>query len=180
MAQPLKTDLHVLEYWHVFRRRWRVAALTTLAVALATLALTRLTPPVYQTQSKLLIRNPHPKVVVFPDSSGFTQYQRNHLVTQMEVIRSLPVVEKLENTSLAGVKVRDRIALFNSSGSRTDCPVSFTLDGEGLFKILVTDLSAGNWQVRKDGRVYEPAMPVSGESGLLYLEGPAGSYTLLR
>ena len=93
---------------------------------------------------------------------------------------NLPKVEKLENGSLIGVKVQHRVAFFNRSGSKTDRPVSFILDGEGVFKILVTDLADGVWQVRHDGRVLAPALIVTAESGVLFFEGPSGKYRLLR
>ncbi|HUU28930.1 MAG TPA: hypothetical protein VM123_14055 [archaeon] len=86
----------------------------------------------------------------------------------------------LESEDLVGFKLLDRVALFNKAGERSDLPVSFSVQGDRRFKILVTDLAEGTWQVRKDGKVFIPAASVSDEAGVLYFEGPAGEYRLLR
>ena len=59
-------------------------------------------------------------------------------------------------------------------------PIGFEVSGKGEFKILVTDLAPGTWQVLKDGAVLIPAVEVAEDAGVLYLDGPAGRYSLLR
>jgi len=44
----------------------------------------------------------------------------------------------------------------------------------------VTDVAEGNWQVWRDGRIVLPAVVASGDAGVLYFEGAAGSYSLRR
>ncbi|MFC1614095.1 heparin/heparin-sulfate lyase HepB [Gemmatimonadota bacterium] len=120
------------------------------------------------------------RIQLSPARESATDLFLNAMLITDRDFENLPVVEKLENGSLVGVKVQDRVVFFNRSGSRTDRPKSFILYGEGIFKILVTDLSAGTWQIRKDGGIFEPAMVVNEESGVLHFKGPAGCYTLLR
>jgi hypothetical protein len=57
---------------------------------------------------------------------------------------------------------------------------SFNLSGPGIFKILLTDLLPGTWQVLKDGKIFIPAIPAASEDGALYFEGKEGIYKLLR
>jgi len=86
----------------------------------------------------------------------------------------------VEGEAVVGIQVADRAVLFSRSGQRLDEPVSFDLSGEGALKVLVTDLAEGTWQIWRDGEIIAPAVEVSADGGVLYLEGPAGSYALRR
>ncbi len=92
----------------------------------------------------------------------------------------LPAVELVAGEGLAGAKVADRVVLFRRDGARSDLPQRFALSGAGSFQIMVADLAAGSWQVRKDGAVLVPAALVNAEEGVLCFEGGAGCYELLR
>ena len=120
------------------------------------------------------------RIQLSPVRESATDLFLNAMLITDRDLGNLPKVEKLENGSLIGVKVQDRVAFFNRSGSKIDRPVSFILDGEGVFKILVTDLADGVWQVRHEGRVFAPALTVTAEAGVLFFEGPEGKYRLLR
>ena len=99
----------------------------------------------------------------------------------MDRERSDPLaVEKIESEDVVGVRLSDRVVLFNPAGLRATEPVSFALRGEGTMKVLVTDLAEGTWQVWRDGQIAVPALTVSGDAGTAYFEGPAGSYVLRR
>ena len=116
--------------------------------------------------------------------SPVKESETDHFLNVMEITdrgrEAFPEVEKIESGPLVGARVGDRVVLFNRSAERADSPVSFSLKGGGLFKFLVTDLAAGTWQVRREGRVFAPALIVSAEAGVLFFEGPAGKYRLLR
>jgi len=94
MATSTSQEIHLLDYWHVLKRRKFLCALTVLLILLLTALITAFTPPLYQAASKLEINRPQQRLLVFPDSAGFSRYQQNYLATQIEVIKSLPVVEK--------------------------------------------------------------------------------------
>lgn len=89
-------------------------------------------------------------------------------------------VEKVGNGDTAGVRLGERIVLFNTRGERTSGPVSFVSPAGVTSRILVTDLAEGTWQVWRNGRIERAAVVVSGDAGTLYLEGPAGAYNLRR
>jgi hypothetical protein len=89
-------------------------------------------------------------------------------------------VEKLEGRGVVGAQVADRVVLFNPGGGRSGEPISFVVRGEGTLKFLVTDVAEGPWQVWRDGGIVRPAVVASGDAGVLYFEGPAGSYSLRR
>jgi len=89
-------------------------------------------------------------------------------------------VEKVEGSGVVGLRLADRVVLFNPAGDRATRPVSFSVAGKGAVRCLVTDLAEGTWQVWRDGRIAQPAMHVSADAGVVYFEGPAGSYSLRR
>ncbi len=90
-------------------------------------------------------------------------------------------VKKIEAGPLVGVSLAGRVALFAREGARLGGTLSFQLSGASVnHKVLVTDLSAGAWQVRLNGRVLIPAAMVSEDSGALCFEGPSGTYELRR
>lgn len=93
--------------------------------------------------------------------------------------QALPV-DRLDSQEMVGVRLADRAVLFSRTGERANRPLAFALRGSGPLKCLVSDLAEGNWQVWRDGRIVHPAIPVSGDAGTLYLEGPAGNYSLRR
>lgn len=104
-----------------------------------------------------------------------------NLMQVMEMGRGEPLaVEKIENDQLVGIKIADRVVLFSKSGRRCDRGVEFSHSGPGDYKYLVTDLAAGNWQVRRDGRIVAPAVEASEDAGILFFSGPAGEYELRR
>jgi hypothetical protein len=89
-------------------------------------------------------------------------------------------VEKIESRDVVGLRLSDRVVLFNPLGGRAAQPVTFAAQGPGTLKFLVTDLAEGPWQVWRDGRIVAPALEVSGDAGTLYFEGSAGNYSLRR
>ena len=74
----------------------------------------------------------------------------------------------------------DKIATFCKNGNTLGHPFSFSVKGNGIFKFVLTDLLPGTWQVLKDGRVLHPAIVVRSDDGILYFEGEAGDYKILR
>ena len=93
---------------------------------------------------------------------------------------SLYSAEKIDGDQVTGVRIADRVVTFSRDSETLYNSFSFDIDGEGDFKILVTDLKPGNWQVLKDGKIFIPAADVRPEEGLLYFTAPAGRYEFRR
>lgn len=89
-------------------------------------------------------------------------------------------VGKIDGDQIVGVMVADRIVIFSRSSEVIDKPFSISVPEEGKFRILLTDLYPGTWQVKKDGEVFIPAVLVKSGEGTLFLEGTKGEYTFLR
>jgi hypothetical protein len=101
------------------------------------------------------------------------------LVTNRES-EHLPAVAAIDQADRVGVLVANRAVLFDRTAERTDRPIIFTLTGPGTWCIFVADLAQGIWQVRRNGEIHLAGLPVTGDSGVLFFEGPAGDYKLLR
>jgi len=89
-------------------------------------------------------------------------------------------VAALQGEGITGAQLAGRAVVFQTSSEATTGPVRFRLNGSGSLKILVADLAPGRWRVLRDGAVVESAREVSSEAGVLWLEGPPGSYELRR
>jgi len=72
------------------------------------------------------------------------------------------------------------VVLFRRDGRRTAQPVSFTFDGKGPYRILLTDLVAGRWRVQRAGGGEAKTLQVAEEQGAAWFEGQPGAWTLTR
>jgi heparin/heparan-sulfate lyase len=120
------------------------------------------------------------RVEISPMQAAGVNYFLNVMQVMDQNVAAGLQVQLIQSTEVTGVRIADRIVLFNKTSERSDQPVSFAVEGSNTFRYLITDLAPGMWQVRRDGQVLFPALPVTEEEGTLYFEGPAGKYTLLR
>lgn len=72
------------------------------------------------------------------------------------------------------------VVLMRRDNHRSGEPVKFTVPGDHPSRMLVTDLSAGQWHARREGFSETRDVAVSEDSGSAWLEGPAGMWTLSR
>lgn len=79
-----------------------------------------------------------------------------------------------------GVQIKDHIVTFSKTSDVLDKSFALSVKGEGTFKIVLTDLHEGTWQIQKGGQVFKPAVPVERNDGILYFQGTAGEYTFMR
>lgn len=89
-------------------------------------------------------------------------------------------VEKIENSDVVGLRLADRVVLFNHAGDRASRTVSFSIQGSEILRFLVTDMAQGTWQIWRNGQIAQPAVTVSSDAGVLYFRGPAGTYSIRR
>ncbi len=89
-------------------------------------------------------------------------------------------VQRIDGEKVIGVKVSDRLVLFSKTSELIDEPFSISFADKGTYKILLTDIAPGTWQVKKDEELFLPAHIVKEEDGIIYFEGTKGSYTFER
>lgn len=109
--------------------------------------------------------------------------EENYFLNVMQVMENKSQklsVGKIEGERIVGVRIADRIVFLSKSSERIDSSLSFSIQEEGNFKILITDLSPGTWLVMKDNKIVSPAVSVRSDDGILYLEGKRGEYKISR
>lgn len=89
-------------------------------------------------------------------------------------------IRKIDGEGIVGVTVSDRVVLFSKDSEAIDSPVTFSIREKGRYKILVTDLVPGTWQVLRNGKATVGSVSVKDEDGALYVEGSAGAYELKK
>ena len=89
-------------------------------------------------------------------------------------------VQRIENDRIVGAQLADRVVTFAESSEPLQKDFTLTVNGTGTYKFVITDLKAGNWQVKKNGRVFIPLAEVRASDGVLAFEGTAGSYEFCR
>ncbi len=70
--------------------------------------------------------------------------------------------------------------LMRRDSRRSAEPVTFTVPGDRPSRILVTDLSPGQWHARREGSAETRDLAVGEDCGTAWFEGPVGAWTLSR
>ncbi|MBC7887863.1 MAG: heparinase II/III family protein [Ferruginibacter sp.] len=90
---------------------------------------------------------------------------------------SLPV--KFETDKLTGTKVGDRIVLFSKNGETITDKFMLNIKGNGIFKVLITDVQQGNWEIKSlSNKMHIQDMKNNEE--VLYFIIKAGSYVISK
>ena len=109
--------------------------------------------------------------------------QENYFLNVMQIMendgRKL-TISKIDGDGITGVRISDRIVFVSKTSEVIDSSFTFPVQEEGKFKILLTDLVAGTWQVLRDNNVVIPSASVKEDDGVIYFEGTKGKYTVLH
>lgn len=120
------------------------------------------------------------RVEISPKSAKAEDYYLNVMQIASNKQKELHRVSGIEGKEVVGARLANRVVTFSRNSNTLTHPFLLSVEGEGRLQFLITDLLPGTWQVKKDGKVYLPAVKVSTESGTLYFEGTAGEYQFLR
>jgi hypothetical protein len=85
-------------------------------------------------------------------------------------------VEKIETDWMTGAQIGDRIVLFAKNGHSGNLPINLSIKGNGIYKVLITDLERGNWEITG------PKSPgiVKSYNNLVYFQATAGNYVITK
>ncbi|MEN6426891.1 MAG: heparin/heparin-sulfate lyase HepB [Phycisphaerales bacterium] len=72
------------------------------------------------------------------------------------------------------------VVIMRKDSRRSAEAVEFTVPGNRSSHVLVTDLTPGRWQARRDGLIETRSVTVDEDSGAAWFDGPAGVWTLAR
>ena len=120
------------------------------------------------------------RVEVSPAAPAVTDNFLNVIQVADNRCNKLNAVQRIEDDRIVGVQLADRVVTFARSSEPLQKDFTLTVNGTGTYKFVITDLKAGNWQVKKDGRVFIPLTEVQASDGVLTFEGSAGSYEFCR
>lgn len=120
------------------------------------------------------------RIEVSPKAAAKTDLFLNVLQVSDEAKGTLPLETKLvETEKLAGTMIADRMILFSKEGGALTGSVPFNIPANSFkkTKVLIADLKAGSWSVRKPGGESVRQF-VTKEAGTFYFEAPRGNYVL--
>ena len=120
------------------------------------------------------------RVEVSPVAPAVTDNFLNVIQVADNRCNKLNAVQRIEDDRIVGVQLADRVVTFARSSEPLQKDFTLTVNGTGTYKFVITDLKAGNWQVKKDGCVFIPLTEVQASDGVLTFEGSAGSYEFCR
>ncbi len=120
------------------------------------------------------------RVEISPAKAAVEDYYLNVLQLTDTKHQQKHKVRRIANDRIVGAQVADRVVAFSKDTKEINRPFELVVEGDGEFKIILCDLNPGTWQVRKDGKVYLPALPVRSDDGVLYFTGRKGKYQFLR
>jgi hypothetical protein len=123
------------------------------------------------------------RLEVSPPTGNETDLFLN-IMQVMDAGSSLPALPTTAIASplLAGVQIKDRVVLFSRSGMPLGGTITVELPAQSAsMQVLVTDLQAGSWTVRKRGTGGPIEDEVNAEAGTLYFVASGGGlYDLQR
>ena len=120
------------------------------------------------------------RIEISPQTGNNTDYFLNVMyVNDADKDLALEEAELIENDSVAGAKIFNRVAVFNKNKDRITDSVSFDVPGdETELKVNVAGLQAGTWTVKVNGAEVGTQI-ASEDGGIIYFTAPAGSYELV-
>ena len=120
------------------------------------------------------------RVEISPAKPATENYFLNVLQVADNTCKQLNDVRRLDGACTVGVQIADRVVTFSKDSEQLSGRFEVKVEGEGNLKFVITDLKPGNWQVLKDGKVYQPIREVKSDDGVLCFEGTAGTYEFRR
>lgn len=120
------------------------------------------------------------RIEIAPKQTGRTTLFLNVLQVQDADVKERLPVSMVQIDDMVGVLIGQRLAFFNQTGERLAQPFRFTVpkNGKGEYQIAITDLTPGQWQLRKDGRRMT-SFHISSELPLAVFSGGPGMYEMI-
>lgn len=120
------------------------------------------------------------RVEVSPKKAAKENYFLNVMQVAEGKCQELNQVKRIDGERTVGVQIADRVVNF----SRNSLPLSgrfeMEFSGDKRYRIVMTDMKPGLWQVKYNGKVIIPAQEVRADDGVLSFEGAAGVYEFRR
>jgi heparin/heparan-sulfate lyase len=119
------------------------------------------------------------RIEISPKKSAMEDYFLNVMQIMDDDAVKLNV-KKIDGESITGTRISDRMVFVSKNASRIDHSFTFSILEKGEFKVLLTDLVAGKWQIMKNNQIVIPEITVKEEDGTMYFEANGGKYTIVK
>lgn len=120
------------------------------------------------------------RVEVSPKRPSREDYFLNVMQISDNDQKSQYVVKLIQGEKLIGVQLADRITTFSKDMNVLQDSFNLTVQGEGIFKFLITDVLPAAWRIMKDGIAYIQKQEVRDGEETIFFEGTAGEYTFVN
>lgn len=97
---------------------------------------------------------------------------------QGESKQALPV-EKFDCGNFTGAKLGDRIVLFSKSGETNSQPISMTINENGNYKVLITDVEPGMWTI-EGKKIKSKTLKVEIGQNVILFDAVKGDYNIRK
>ncbi|GAB1415344.1 heparinase II/III family protein [Paludibacter sp.] len=119
------------------------------------------------------------RVEISPKQASNEDYYLNVMQVAGNKQKSFNEVKKLCNNDIIGVQIADRVVTFSKNSSDLKNSFNLSVNGNGTFKFVITDLTSGKWQIKKSNKIFIQEIEVNNTDKSLYFEGEAGEYTFV-
>jgi hypothetical protein len=89
-------------------------------------------------------------------------------------------VEKYETNEFTGVKIADRLILFNKNSELFAGHVSLKIKSTGITKVLITDLQKGNWKIVCVTNKKKAIVKINNINNVIYFTAAKGEYLITK
>lgn len=120
------------------------------------------------------------RIEISPATATAENYFLNVMQVADNTCLQMNEVKRIDADKIVGVQIADRVVTFSKDSQPLPGKFNFAVSGGQTMKFVITDLIPGTWQIKKDGKVYIPALEVRTDDGILSFEGTAGRYEFLR
>lgn len=120
------------------------------------------------------------RVEISPKNHEKEDYFLNVIQVADNKCKDMHKATLLKSEKTVGVMISDRIVTFSKDSNTLYGKFNLDINKEGTFKIVMTDMKSGTWQVKKDGKIFIPYKWVRSDDGILSFEGGKGHYEFSR
>ena len=120
------------------------------------------------------------RVEISPKNHEKEDYFLNVIQVADNKCKDMHKATLLKSEKTVGVMISDRIVTFSKDNNTLYGKFNLDINKEGTFKIVMTDMKSGTWQVKKDGKIFIPYKWVRSDNGILSFEGGKGHYEFSR
>ncbi|MDL2211152.1 DUF4962 domain-containing protein [Bacteroides sp. OttesenSCG-928-M17] len=120
------------------------------------------------------------RVEVSPRVPATENYFLNVMQVADNNCKQLHDAKRIDGEKIVGTQIAEYVVTFAKDGAPLSGKFDLKVSGTTPMKFILTDLVAGTWQIKRDGKLFIPATQVRSDDGVLFFEGTGGHYEFFR